>query len=328
MTYLVTGATGFIGGRLARRLLAAGHRVRVLARRPEAAASLEAAGARVFAGDVTERDPVARAMKGVDGVFHVAGWYAIGRRNPAGERTNVEGTRVVLETARDLAVSKVVYTSTIAVYGDTRGRLVDEGYFYDGRARGWASAYDRSKWKAHYQVARPLAEAGLPLVTVLPGLVYGPGDPSAIGNLLRDLLRGRPLPVPAGTTYCWSHVDDVAEAHHLAMERGSAREDYIVSGEPATLVEVLRRARRWAGSRAPIVPLPGAALRAMSLLARPFDAWLPPTYTSEGLRVATVSYTASNRKARTRLGYAPRSLEQGLPPTLAALRDEIGAGSR
>ena len=225
-------------------------------------------------------------------------------------------------------MNKVVYTSTIAVYGDTGGRLVDEKYFYDGPALGWASAYDRSKWRAHYQIARPLAEEGLPLVIVLPGLVYGPGDHSAIGNLLRDLLRGRPLPVPIGTTYCWSHVDDVAETHHLAMERGLPGEDYIVSGEPATLVEVLRRARRWAGSRAPIVPLPRTALRAMSLLAQPFDAWLPPTYTSEGLRVATVSYTASNHKARTQLGYTPRPLEQGLPPTLAALRNEIMASSK
>ena len=322
MTYLVTGATGFIGGRLARRLLAAGHRVRVLARRPEAAAPLEAAGARVFRGDLTRPETLRPAMDGVDGVFHVAAWYAVGVPAAAAEPTNVQGTRHVLETALALGVPKVVYTSTIAVYGDTRGRLVDESYFYDGRRLGWASAYDRTKWRAHYEVARPLAEAGLPLVTVLPGLVYGPGDRSPIGDLLRRLVCGRTLAVPAETVYCWSHVDDVAQAHLLAMERGHPGEEYIVAGEPRSLVAVLRQARRWIGSSSRILPLPNAAIRLLSRLVRPFDAWLPPVYTSEGLRAAAASYTADHAKARAELGYAPRPLREGLPPTLEALRDE------
>ncbi|WP_456445317.1 NAD-dependent epimerase/dehydratase family protein [Oceanithermus sp.] len=329
MDYLVTGATGFIGGRLARQLLAQGHRVRVLARNPARARALEAAGARIFAGEIGDAARVRTAMDGADGVFHVAGWYAIGSGFAReGERTNVEGTRVVLEAALERKVPKVVYTSTIAVYGDTRGRLVDETYFYDGRKRGWASAYDRSKWIAHYEVARSLVDRGLPLVIVLPGLVYGPGDHSPIGGLLRDVVRNRPLLLPAATRYCWSHVDDAALAHRLAMERGRVGEEYITAGEPARLLDALHLARRLAGSRSPIVPLPNALLKALSYPARPFDRWLPPSYTSEGLRVAATSYTAANAKARSELGYAPRPLEAGLPPTLAALRDEIGRASR
>ena len=321
MTYLVTGATGFIGGRLARRLLAAGHRVHALARHPEAAAPLEAGGARVFRGDLTRPETLRPAMDGVDGVFHVAAWYAVGVPAAAAEPTNVQGTRNVLETALALGVPKVVYTSTVAVFGDTRGRMVDESYFYDGRKLGWASEYDRTKWIAHYEVARPLAKAGLPLVTVLPGLVYGPGDHSPVADLLRDLLRNRTLVLPAGTVYCWSHVDDVAAAHQLAMEKGQPGEDYIVAGEPHPLVAAARRIRTMAGSRSRIVGLPNPAVRAMGLLARPFDRWLPPRYTSEGLRAAATSYTGSSAKARRELGYDPRPLDTGMPPTLEALRN-------
>ncbi len=321
MDYLVTGATGFIGGRLARLLLERGHRVRVLARTPAKARPLEEAGAAVFRGDLNDRARLRPAMEGVDGVFHVAGWYAVGVRPSLGERVNVEGTRTVLTAALELGVPRTVYTSTLAVYGDTRGRMVDESYFYDGRKRGWASEYDRTKWIAHYEVARPLAEAGLPLVTVLPGLVYGPGDHSPVAELLRDLLQGRTRVLPAGSVYCWSHVNDVAAAHLLAMEQGRPGEDYIVAGEPHPLTAAARRIRAMAGSRSRIVGLPNPLVRATSLFVRPFDRWLPPRYTSEGLRAAATSYTGSSAKARRELGYDPRPLDAGMPPTLEALRN-------
>ncbi len=329
MTYLVTGATSYIGKRLARRLLADGHKVRVLTRKPKSLASLEKRGAQVFSGSVTDRDSLKPAMEGVDGVFHTASWFGIGRSNPAGERLNLEGTRNVLEVAGDLKVFKIVYTSTIAIYGDTRGQLVDENYFYNGAELGWASAFDRSMWKAYYEVALPQAESGLPLVTVLPGLVFGPGDPSAIGSLLRDLLQDRPLLfLPADTVYCWSHIDDTVEAHVLAMEWGMPGEAYNISGEPATLVEVMQRAREIAGSRSQLVPVPAPLLKAASYLVRPFDSKLPPRYTSEALRLASVSYTASNRKARTQLGFSPRSIDAGLPSTISALREALKRSSQ
>src|SRR5579884_4023999 len=117
-------------------------------------------------------------MAGADGVFHIAGWYKIGTRDKSeGERINVLGTRNVLEVMRELGIPKGVYTSTLAVFSDTRGRLVDETYQYTGKH---LSEYDRTKWVAHYEVAEPMIARGLPLVIVQPGLVYGPGDTSGV----------------------------------------------------------------------------------------------------------------------------------------------------
>ena len=166
MKYLVTGASGFIGGCLARQLLRAGHEVAALVRNPDAAGHLEAAGASIHQGDVRDKSSLRAPMSGVDGLFHLAAWYRIGVRD-RGEayRTNVDGTRNVLETARELGVPRIVYTSTVAVSSDTGGRLVDEGFRHQGP---WLTRYERTKWMAHYQVARPMAEAGLPLVILQP----------------------------------------------------------------------------------------------------------------------------------------------------------------
>src|SRR6266849_10314345 len=116
MRFLLTGATGFIGGVLARQLAAAGHSVEVIARAPEKALGLASLGVTLHRGDITDKETLRRPMTGVDGVFHVAGWYKIGVRDSAAAfDINVNGTRNVLEVMKELAVSKGVYTSTLAV---------------------------------------------------------------------------------------------------------------------------------------------------------------------------------------------------------------------
>ena len=176
--YFVTGATGFIGGCVARQLVAAGHDVVAIARNPESARDLESIGVDVRRGDITDPDSLRGLMAGVDGVFHIAGWYKIGSKDPSeGERLNVAGTRNVLTAMKELRVPKGVYTSTLAVFSDTHGRPVDEPYRPNGR---WLTEYDRTKWIAHYEIAEPMIRAGLPLVIVQPGVNYGPGDTSEI----------------------------------------------------------------------------------------------------------------------------------------------------
>src|SRR5271169_3132545 len=148
MRYLVTGATGFIGGSVVRQLLAAGHQVSALVRRPSSATDLAALGVALYPGDVTDRPSLREPMRGVDGVFHLAGWYKVGARDRSpGERINVAGTRHVLESMAEAGVPRGVYTSTLAVFSDTGGRLVDETYRHAGP---WLSEYDRTKWVAHY----------------------------------------------------------------------------------------------------------------------------------------------------------------------------------
>ena len=319
--YFVTGATGFVGGVLARQLLAAGHQVVTLARDPSRAGTLAAAGAQVHRGDITERDTLTAPMRGVDGVFHVAAWYRLGARDAgAAERINVEGTRNVLETMRDLGVRKGVYTSTLAVHGDTRGRIVDETYRFDGP---FASAYDRTKWRAHHEVAGPLMKAGLPLVIVQPGVVYGPGDTSSLRRMLHQFLKRRLPLVPAGAAYCWAHVEDVARGHVLAMERGRA-ESYHLAGPPESMENILRRCSEWSG-----VPMPPVAppwlLRTLSVLLAPFAAMLDETMHPETLRVmAGATYQGTATKAERELGWRARPIEDGLRETLLNEMRELG----
>ncbi|HEX5567448.1 MAG TPA: NAD-dependent epimerase/dehydratase family protein [Streptomyces sp.] len=317
--YAITGATGFVGGALARRLVAAGHEVRALVRRPDAATSLTALGVRLVPGDVAEGTGLDTLTHGVDGLFHVAGWYRVGQRDgrATGERVNVRGTQQVLEAAQRAGVRRTVYTSTLAVNSDTRGRAVDESYRFSGRH---LSNYDETKARAHAVAARVAAD-GQPVVTVMPGLVYGPGDTSQTGDLLKEVVRGRRPLVPAGGTYCWAHVDDVAEGHVLAMERGQVGREYMLAGPPATLADGLRLAADLAGKRGPVV-IPTSAVRVAAALADVVGRVvpLPDTYQAETLRSSIATYLGRADRAQRELGWHARPLDVGLTETVAALR--------
>ena len=318
--YFLTGATGFIGGHLARQLLERGHQVVALVRDPAKAQPLAQRGAQLVPGDITDKESVREGMRGADGVFHLAAWYRLGARDSSvAQRINVDGTRNVLELALELGVPKAVYTSTLAVNSDTQGREVDESYRFEPGAEGFISAYDRSKWLAHYRVAEPLRKRGLPLVIVLPGVVYGPGDPSAIGAMFRRYLQGKLPVVPLKTAYSWGYVEDIAEAHRLAMDKGELGESYIIAGPTHTLSDALELAERISGVRAPRLRAPPALLKGLARVAGVLGRFapLPETYHPEMLRAsAGVTYIGSNAKARRDLAYAPRALEQGLTATL------------
>jgi len=306
MRYFVTGATGFIGTRLVRQLREAGHEVGAIARDPGKAGDLTKLGVWVQKGDITDKESLRGPMNGADGVFHLAAWYKIGEKDRSpGVRSNIEGTRNVLELMKELRIPKGVYTSTLAVFGDTKGQLVDESYRHDGP---WLSEYDRTKWVAHYEVAEPMMKKGLPLVIVQPGVTYGPGDPSAMGITLREYLERKLRGVPKVSAYCWGHVEDTAAAHLLAMERGRAGESYIIAGEPKTLIDAIELAERITGIPAPRMrPSPG------------FVRFLAAVTRSEMLRVsAGATYLGSNAKAKRELGLRHRPLEEGLRETLLA----------
>jgi nucleoside-diphosphate-sugar epimerase len=317
--YFVTGATGFVGGAVARQLTQAGHSVVALARTPEKAQDLVRLGVIVAPGDVTDRDSLRAPMTGVDGVFHIAGWYKIGVRDTSpGQAINVEGTRNVLTVMKELGIAKGVYTSTLAVNGDTHGVLIDESY--RAPAGPWLSEYDRTKWAAHYEVAEPMMRDGLPLVIAMPGLVYGPGDSGPFrAALLQYLKRQLPL-TPKRTAFSWGYVDDIARAHILAMERGKAGEEYIIAGPTHTFIDAMALAERVTGIKAPHIHPGPTTMRAMAAMMGVIGAVLPlpESYTAESLRViAGVTYIADNAKAKRELGYDPRSLEAGLPQALA-----------
>ena len=313
MKYFVTGATGFVGGVLVRQLREKGHEVHASVRDVNKASDLRALGVQLFRGDITDKESMREAMQGVDGVFHVAGWYKVGVRDKRdGERVNIQGTRNVLELMQELNIPKGVYTSTCAVNSDTRGRVVDETYRFKGKH---ISEYDRTKAMAH-EIAEEFIARGLPLVIVMPGLIYGPGDTSSLGASIREHLRGQLPMIPAKAGNCPAHVEDIAAGHILAMKKGKIGETYMITGDCHTLAAAFQLASQISGKRAPVVA-PARMVKFMSIVARPFDRFLPPSYTSEGLRVvAGVTYMGDNSKARRELGYQPRPFREGWEETV------------
>ena len=315
MKYFITGATGFIGRRLARQLREAGHEVIAVVRNPARAQDLAQLGVTLYLGDVTEKESMRKPMTGVDGVFHVAGWYKVGVRDKSqAYAINVEGTRNVLELMTELNIPKGVYTSTLAVNSDTHGVEADENYHFNGKH---ISVYDQTKAEAH-DVAVKMIKDGLPLVIVQPGLVYGPGDTSSVRTSFIQYLTKRLPVMPKETAFSWAHVDDIAHAHWLAMEKGKAGENYNICGPTHTFVNALEVAKEITSVRLPMA-VPAGMIRAMSAMMYVFDRFIPvpESYTGEGLRIiAGVTYIGTNVKAKRELGYDPRPLKEGLTETL------------
>ncbi len=315
MKHFITGATGFIGGRLARQLREAGHDVIAVVRNPAKAQDLAQLGVTLHQGDVTEKESLRKPMTGVDGVFHVAGWYKVGVRDKSqAYAINVEGTRNVLELMKELKIPKGVYTSTLAINSDTHGVEADENYHFNGKH---ISVYDATKAEAH-DVAVKMIKDGLPLVIVQPGLVYGPGDTSSVRTSLIQYLTKKLPVMPKQTAFSWAHVDDIAHAHWLAMEKGRVGENYNICGPTHTFINALEVAKEITGVGLPMA-VPAGMIRAMSTMMYVFDKFIPvpESYTGEGLRIiAGVTYIGTNAKAKRELGYDPRLLKEGLTETL------------
>src|SRR5688572_5176801 len=247
MKVFVTGATGFVTGTVTLQLLARGDQVRALVRDASRGRTLERAGATVVAGDLSDAGSLRRGMEGVDAIVHGAAIYEVGippLRRPAMYETNVLGTQRVLEAALAAGVRRVVYVSTCAVFGNTRGAIVDETYTRSGP---YTSYYEETKVRAH-EIALALAERGLPVSIAQPGGVYGPGDSSALGGLMRTFTQGRLPFVPfPDTGLNFVHVDDVARGIVLVLDRGQAGRSYVLGGEIARVGDAFAALARVTG---------------------------------------------------------------------------------
>ncbi|TML75582.1 MAG: NAD-dependent epimerase/dehydratase family protein, partial [Actinobacteria bacterium] len=242
---------------------------------------------------------------------------------PSSEReemhdTNVRGTERVLDTAIEAAVPRIVYVSTVNVFGNTRGEVVDESY--ERPKDGFLSYYDETKYEAH-QVARDRIARGAPIVIVQPGGVYGPGDHSEIGNMIDQASSGKlfayMFPEPG---FNLVHVDDVADGIILAYERGEVGQSYVLGGEIATMRGLVDKTAEIAGRKPPKRDLPVGVLKAVAPAGPVLGKIMgfPPNF-KELISVSDgVTYWAKDDKARERLGYSPRDLDTGLRQTLAA----------
>lgn len=319
MRAFVTGGTGFIGGRLVRRLRERGDEVVALVRSPDKARDLDA---ELVAGDLGDREAIRKALEGCDACFHVAAVYKVGiprsEREPMFE-SNVRGTEHVLDAAVDAGVKRIVYVSTVNVFGNTKGKVVDEGYRRD-TAEGFLSAYDESKFRSH-EVALDRIAKGAPIVIVQPGGVYGPGDHSEVGNMIDQTSRGK-LRMKAFPELGLNlvYVDDVADGILLAHDRGEIGESYVLGGELATMGDLIDRVAAMSNQKPPRLTLPPAVAKLSAPLGPVVGPALgfPPNL-SEAIKAAhNVTYWANDEKARRALGYTPRDLDTGLRETLAS----------
>ncbi len=319
MKAVVTGGTGFIGGALIRQLRARGDDVVVIVRDPGRANALEELGCTLVAGDLGAMDVnrLAELLAGTDAVFHLAGSYRVGipeSEHVAMFTANVVATRALLDAAAAAGVARTIYTSTVNTFGDTHGQVVDETY-QRPQPPAFLSYYDETKFLAH-RAADERIGAGAPVVIAMPGMVYGPGDQSQAGGVIRQAMAGTLSVLSAadlGGNFV--HVDDVAAGIILAHDRGAIGQSYVLGGEIATLREVVHRAAAIAGHEPPKFTTPSWLMQALA----PVGGLIGPLLSGSEPNLAEmirssdgVTYWASDAKARRELGYEPRDLEAGL----------------
>jgi dihydroflavonol-4-reductase len=327
MEYFVTGATGLIGTHVVEQLVDEGHDVVALTRLRSNADHLPSE-VRVVEGDLTNKESMREPMTGVDGVFHIAAWFYVGpgpQEAEKAERINVHGTRNVFELMDELDIPKGVYTSTVGVYPGTSTDTVDESVDPDCPT---FAVYFRTKWEAHFEVAKPMIEDGLPLVIVQPGAVYGPYDKlyGSARGAFRDYLTGDLPMIPRNWTLSFDYAEDTAQAHWLAMKKGTPGEEYIVASEPRTMGEVLECAEDLTGIPAPRV-VPDWVFGGLATVMRGVEQVTTPT---EGLEAEMMDffagrqYLVDNSKAKRELGITHRPLREGLSEYLAWEAEQLG----
>jgi len=318
MTTLVTGASGFVGSHVARQLVAAGDQVRLLVRRTSRLEFLDGLAVERVEGDLRDADSIARAMKGVRRVFHVAADYRLWARNPEEiYDSNVGGTRRLLEAAAREGVSRIVYTSTVATIAVSQPTgpheaLPDEST--PATVDQMIGHYKRSKFLAE-QEAKKAAAAGLPVVIVNPTTPVGPGDwkPTPTGRIIVDFLNGK-MPTYVDTGLNLVAVEDVAAGHLLAAVQGRPGERYLLGGRNMTLKQILQALAKITGRAAPRVRLP----HAVALAAGYADEWFSrlvgrdPRIPVEGVKMSRHRMFVATGKAERELGFAAGPVESAL----------------
>lgn len=323
MKALVTGATGFIGGAVARALVKTGAEVRVLSRKGADLQNLAGLSVEQVDGDLRNRDSLRSALTGCRQLYHVAAHYALWAKDPSiFYDINVTGTRTLLEAARESGVERIVYCSTIGAIGlpPGGGPGTEETPVSLDQMAGH---YKRSKYLAEQEVLK-LAQKGLPVVIVNPSAPVGEADvkPTPTGQIIVDFMKGR-MPAYIETGMNLIDVDDVAAGHLLAMQKGRLGERYILGNQNLLLNDVFQTLSRLTGIKAPRVKLPRLAILPLAYM----NQWVsnlsgvPPRIPLEGVRMAKYNMHYDCRKAITELGLPQTPVEVALEKAVRWFRD-------
>jgi dihydroflavonol-4-reductase len=316
----VTGGTGFIGRHLVRKLRDRGDEVVALVRTPSKAGGLRDLGVTIVEGDLSDEDAIKQGVAGADGVFHVGATYKVGIPSSEHEAmydVNVRGTERVIDEAVAAGAQRIIHVSTGNVYGNTRGQVVDETYVRP-QPPDFLSYYDETKYKAH-QVALDRIAKGAPVIIVQPGGVYGPDDPSELGNMIDQARTGKlKLRLFPDAGFMFVYVEDVADGILLAYDKGRIGEAYNLAGEKGTMGDLVDKTSELSGRKPPRVTMPVAMMK-MAVPVGPVVGKLmgfPPNLgelikTSDG-----VTFWMTDQKARDELGFRARDLDTGMRQTL------------
>jgi len=321
---LVTGASGFIGSAVARVLGSRGYHVRVLMRSESPKGNVEGQGFEIAAGDMRDPESMRDAMRSVRYLFHVAADYRLWARNPEDiVRNNREGTRVVMEAALAAGVEKIVYTSSVATLKPLATGAADETSRHT--AESAIGAYKRSKVVAERLVENMIRECRLPAVIVSPSTPIGARDikPTPTGRIIVEAASGR-MPAYVDTGLNLVHVDDVAEGHLRALDRGKLGEVYVLGGEDVSLKDMLAEIAVLVGRKAPVINLPRAPLYPLAYVFETVArvTGKEPFVTVDALRMSENRMYFSSAKAARELGYSARPWRTAVSDALAWFRNQ------
>lgn len=320
----LTGASGFVGSAVARRLIAEGFVVRALVRPTSNRANLKDAGLEIVEGDIRDANLMAQAVQGARYVFHVAADYRLWAPDPEEIiRTNTQGTRAVMDAALTAGVERVVYTSSVATLRlNANGSPSNETMSLD--AENAIGAYKKSKVLAERLVERMVAEEDLPAVIVNPSTPIGPRDvrPTPTGRIVVEAASGR-MPAYVETGLNLVHVDDVAEGHVAALKRARIGERYILGGQDMTLGQMLAEIAHLAGRKPPTIKLPRQIIYPIAYGAEAMARFTgrEPFATVDGLRMAKYKMFFSSAKAERELSYRARPAKEALAEAYRWFRD-------
>lgn len=320
---LITGASGFVGAAVAKRLAQAGRDVRALVRPTSPRTNLAGLKLEIVEGDLRDAPSLDRAMTGVRHLFHVAADYRLWARNPDEiVKTNVEGTRALMTAALRAGVERIVYTSSVATLAARpNGEPGDETFSLPPEKA--VGAYKYSKLVAERVVEEMVAGQGLPAVIVNPSTPIGPNDvrPTPTGRIIVEAAAGR-MPVYVDTGLNLVHVDDVAAGHLAALDKGRIGERYILGGQDVLLGDMLREIARQTGRMPPKLRLPRRLIFPVAYGAEAvaYFTGREPFVTTTGLRLAKDRMFFTSAKAERELGYRARPYGEAVAEAIAWFR--------